>query len=210
MVENSPAEEVYNETGCVKYKALTDFFFYPFGISDFVSKKITINKGDRILDAGCGFGVLSKAVDNKIRKEEIPNTERHAFDISADMLAAFEKIGLDNIELRRLDVRELSYDDDYFDLVVTSAMLEYVPDINQGLTSLKRCLKPGGRIFLFMSRKSWLNNFLFRPFGDPKCYSSKEVEDIFRAVGFKSIRRHRFPLSSFWLNLWGFVVEASK
>lgn len=210
MSKDRPIEKVYDKTGCVKYKAFIDFFFYPFGIRDFISKRVAINDGDRILDAGCGFGVLSKAVDAKIKKEGVPGTERHAFDISADMLEAFKETGLESIELRRLDVRELSYDDDYFDLIVTSAMLEYVPDIDKGLASLGRCLRPGGRIYVLMSRKSPLNDLLFRPFGDPKCYSPKELDAILAGAGFKNIRRHRFPLTSCWLNLWGIIMEASK
>ncbi len=203
-------EKVYDKAGCTKYKALTDFFFYPFGIRDFIFRRIAIRDSDRILDAGCGFGILSKAVRDKIEREEVAGAEQHAFDISADMLEALRETGLDDVDLRRLDVMDLSYEDDHFDVIVTSAMFEYVPDIDKGLASLKRCLKPGGKIYVFMSRKSRLNSFLFQPFGDPKGYSPKELEDIFERVGFQSIRRHGFPLTSCWLNLWGFILEASK
>jgi ubiquinone/menaquinone biosynthesis C-methylase UbiE len=89
-------------------------------------------------------------------------------------------------------------------------MLEYVPDIENGLASLKRCLKPGGRIFIFMSKRTRLNGFLFQPFGNPRCYSFKELRDAIANAGFKDIKRLRFPLTSCWLNLWGNIVEATK
>jgi ubiquinone/menaquinone biosynthesis C-methylase UbiE len=206
MSYNIPIEKVYDKSGAARY----NFVFYPFGIRDFIFRKIVIRNEDRILDAGCGYGILSKAIRDKINKEGLTGTEHHAFDISGDMLQTFAKMGIDEVDLRRLDVRDLPYDDDYFDLTVTSAMLEYVPDIEDGLISLRRCLKPGGKIYVFMSRKSVLNDFLFRPFGRPKCYSLGELEDIFRRGGFRNIGRHTFPLRSCWLNMWGIIIEGTK
>lgn len=210
MNKNASIGEVYDKSGCSRYKSFVNFFFYPFGIRDFIFKKIILESGAKVLDAGCGFGVLSKAVHDKVRREALTGVEQHAFDISPDMLSAFREMGLDDIAVRQLDVRDLSYEDDYFDFVVTSAMLEYVPDIDKGLASLKRCLKPGGKIYVFMSQKSRVNKFLFRSFGNPKYYSPKELTDIFTSLGFQNIQRRKFPPTSFWLNLWGFIIEASK
>ncbi len=210
MSDARPIEKVFDKSGAAWYKTFVTMFLYPMGIRDVVFRKIAIRNGDRILDAGCGYGVLSRAVRDKVSKEGLTGTEQHAFDISRDMLQAFRKMGIDGVDLRQLDVRDLPYDDDYFDLTVTSAMLEYVPDIEAGLASLRRCLKPGGKIYVFMSRKSVLNDLLLYSFGRPKCYSFAEMEDIFRRVGFRNIERHTFPLHFCWLNLWGIIIEGTK
>jgi ubiquinone/menaquinone biosynthesis C-methylase UbiE len=204
-------ENVYDKSGCARYRILTRVFFYPFGLRDFVFRKIPLTNDARILDAGCGYGILSRAVYDKVRKEGLVGIEQHAFDISADMLQAFKEMCPEGeIQVRQLDVRDLTYNDEYFDLIVTSAMLEYVPNVENALTSLKRCLKPGGAIYVFMSRKSPLNDLLFRPFGNPKCYSFGQLADIFSRSGFRNITRHRFPLRSLWLNAWGVIIEATK
>ena len=210
MSVEAKTHEVYDEEGCTRYERFINFFFYPYGIKDFVFRRIRIKDDDRILDAGCGFGVLSRAAQDKIKRRALSGVEQSAFDISPDMLDGFRKMRLDGIDLRRLDVLDLPYEDGYFDLIVTSAMLEYVSDIDGALSSLKRCLKLGGKIYVFMSRKTRVNDLLLRPFGDPKLYSPEELADILAGSGFKNIRRRRFPLSSFWLNIWGYVVEASK
>jgi ubiquinone/menaquinone biosynthesis C-methylase UbiE len=201
---------LYNKELCKKYKILTGAFFYPQGIRAFILQGLPIKDNHRILDAGCGHGILSRAIRDKVRIDAIQGTQQYAFDISEDMLQGFKEMGAGGIDLRRHDVRELSYDNDYFDLVVTSAMLEYVPDIENALSSLKRSLKPGGKIYVFMSRKTRLNDFLFQPFGKPRCYSFPELTSILLRVGFQNIKRHRFPRSSFWLNIWGIIVEANK
>ncbi len=210
MSVEAKTHEVYDEEGCTRYENFINFFFYPYGIKDFVFRRVSVKDGDKVLDAGCGFGVLSRAVQDKIKRRALSGVEQHAFDISPDMLSAFRKMRLDGIDLRRLDVMDLPYEDGSFDLIVTSAMLEHVPEIEGALASLKRCLKSDGRMFIFMSRKSRVNDLLFRPFGNPKCYSPKELTDILASVGFKSSRRRGFPPTSFWLNAWGYVVEASK
>ncbi|MBI5115973.1 class I SAM-dependent methyltransferase [Candidatus Poribacteria bacterium] len=210
MSVNANIPTLYDKALCSKYKILTSAFFYPRGIRDFILQGLPIKDNDRILDAGCGHGILSRAIRSKIKREAVQGTQQFAFDISDDMLQGFRKTGADGIDLRRLDVRELSYDNDFFDLIVTSAMLEYVPDIENALSSLKRCLKPGGKIYVFMSKKTRLNHFLFQPFGKPRCYSFPELTNILLRVGFQNIERQRFPASSFWLNIWGIIVEAGK
>ncbi|UCD56177.1 MAG: class I SAM-dependent methyltransferase [Candidatus Hydrogenedentota bacterium] len=210
MSNNTSAEKIYDKSGCARYEGFVNMFFYPSGIRDSIFRRIAISNEDRILDAGCGYGLVSRAIRDKIKKEGLTGTEQHAFDISNDMLQAFREIGADDINLQQLDVRDLPYDEDYFDIIVTSAMLEYVPEIENALISMRRCLKAGGRIYIFMSRKSPLNNFLFQPFGKLRCHSFKELEDILLRVGFHEIRRRRFPLRFSWLNLWGVIVEATK
>ena len=208
---DTPVVNIYDKSGCARYKILVEIVFYPLGIRNFIFRNIPIKDKDRILDAGCGYGILSKAIHDRVKKEGLVGVEQHAFDISSDMLEAFKSTcrGAD-IHLRKLDVRDLSYDDNYFDLIVTSAMLEYVPNLEEALTSLKRCLRREGRIYVFMSRKSPLNDLLFRPWGNPKCYSFSELKALFLRVGFRSVVRHRFPRRFFWLNAWGVIIEGTK
>jgi SAM-dependent methyltransferase len=47
--------------------------------------------------------------------------------------------------VRNEDVCDLSYDDESFDLVLTSDTLEHVPDFRRALREIRRVLAPGGR-----------------------------------------------------------------
>jgi ubiquinone/menaquinone biosynthesis C-methylase UbiE len=95
-------------------------------------------------------------------------------------------------------------------LILTAAMLEYVPNIDEGLASLDRVLKSGGRMYIFMSRKTTLNDFLFKSFANPRCYSPQELASILKTIGFSRIERKHFSLAYFWLNAWGYILRVSK
>lgn len=61
-------------------------------------------------------------------------------------------------EIRKEDLQNLSYQDEFFDLVLTSDTLEHVPDLEKALEEIRRILKPGGyhvfTIPIIMSRKT--------------------------------------------------------
>lgn len=60
--------------------------------------------------------------------------------------------------IRREDITNLSYQDNSFDLVIHSEVLEHVSDVNRSLSECRRVLKPGGQciftIPLIISRKT--------------------------------------------------------
>lgn len=96
--------------------------------------------GRRILDAGCGSGPLSAAL------RDLGGVVT-GIDNSARMLAlAKRRLGGD-ANLHQVDLRDrLPFDDDAFDVVVSSLVLHYLEDWGPTLAELRRVLRPGGRL----------------------------------------------------------------
>ncbi len=101
--------------------------------------------GLKILDAGCGGGILSEA----LYKEGASLTAIDATKDSLDIAKSHaKKNGLDiDYQLTLLDDMDEKYNS-YFDCVCSLEVIEHVPDVAGFLAAIEKKLKPGGLIFL--------------------------------------------------------------
>ncbi len=99
----------------------------------------------KILDAGCGNGLLA---------EYLPHQDLWGVDISPEMIKHAEKRLQD---ARVGDVEALPYEDNFFDSIFARSILHHLIDPKKGLAELTRVLKPGGRIIFMDTRDSLLS-----------------------------------------------------
>lgn len=90
--------------------------------------------GERILDLGCGDGVLTEKI-------VAAGATVVAVDAGSDMVAAARARGLD---ARVMDGQRLSFSNE-FDAVFSNAALHWMRDQRAVLAGVHRALKPGGR-----------------------------------------------------------------
>jgi ubiquinone/menaquinone biosynthesis C-methylase UbiE len=105
---------------------------------------LALARGERVLDAGCGTGLLLEqeavAVGAEGRAEGI--------DSSPDMLARAHARcdDLPQVNLQQGSVETLPFDDASFDALSCAQTLLYVPKLEAALQEYHRVLKPGGRV----------------------------------------------------------------
>ena len=102
--------------------------------------------GSRICDVGAGTGVVTVAV-----AQEVGAAGRlHAVDLSEKMLDRCQNharlLGLDNVDLHEMSGQKLEFKSGYFDAVVGSFVLHFIPDMAAALKSWTRVTRPGGRV----------------------------------------------------------------
>jgi SAM-dependent methyltransferase len=77
-------------------------------------------------------------------------------DLSVAMLQrardATKAAGLDNVELRVMDARDLQFADESFDCVLCGFALGSIPDPARALSEMRRTLRPAGRLGLVHAR----------------------------------------------------------
>jgi len=103
----------------------------------------------RLLEAGVGSGKNIEYYPEQI--------EIYAIDFSPKMLKEAEKKANKfnkEVKLVEMDIQNLDFEDNYFDLIVTSCVFCSVPDPVQGLKELKRVLKEDGRIIMLEHMRS--------------------------------------------------------
>jgi len=94
----------------------------------------------RILDVGCGTGA------NLLLLSQYGDAE--GVDISEDALMFCRERGLEQVKLGAGE--ELPYENGTFDLVTAFDVVEHMDDELVGLREMRRVLRPGGKVLLFV------------------------------------------------------------
>jgi SAM-dependent methyltransferase len=199
------------------YARYISLFLYPQGFHAFFSDTDWLRNGLRIMDAGCGTGVVTFGLLKALGRHGYEYECVNAFDLTPAMLELFrnglEQRGIRNVDLRQANVlalEQLPLSWTNYDVIVSASMLEYIPkDIfSETLVSLRSRLAKGGRFILFMTQRNWITKlFIERPWGGNR-YSRQELKEAFARAGFGKVTFKKFPLNYGWLNLWGHIVEA--
>lgn len=154
---------------------------------------LVLRPGDRLLDAGCGTGVLLRHVT-----EGAGRVKGIGVDLSPRMLAVARDRAGAALPLVRADTAFLPFCTSAFDIVVSLSSLHYWPDPRQALSELSRVARSSGRLVI----TDWcldfptvrLSDLYMRWTGKAyrRAYSSRELRTLLEELGWAvSIRRYR-------------------
>jgi ubiquinone/menaquinone biosynthesis C-methylase UbiE len=158
----------------------------------FEAHPLPLAAGARVLDAGCGTGLLTLAI---LRSQRVP-LDVTAIDLSGSSIVTAKRNVADSsrrraaVNFAQSDILSLPFADHSFDAVITSGVLEYVP-LEEGLCELARVLAPGGHLLQLPLRPSPVTRFLEVVFQfkiHPPWAISETTENYFRVVN-----HYRFP-----------------
>lgn len=201
------------------YANFIGFVGYPSGIRRFFAQSPLIQSGLRVLDAGCGTGVVALALYDALRERRAAVGTLHAFDLTPAMLERFSdtlvRRGIGAIETTQADVlamHALPASWTAYDLIVSASMLEYLPRSRfvEALGALRARLADHGRMVVFITKRNWLTRPMIGRWWQSNLYDKEELLEAFRLAGFSGVMLSVFPLAARYLALWGYVIEAAK
>ena len=216
VLEDSAAIERFFSANAHAYERFINAFRYGAGLREFLRSCGYVRPGAKVLDAGCGTGALTRAMHQIAMRRSTSAITFHAFDLTPAMTALLQEwrqpretndIAIQHANVLQLETLPATWRD--YDLIVSSAMLEYLPkhELVRALRSLGRLLGPDGVLLVFISRESILMHGLIRVWWRANLYDARELERSFTDAGLRfCFHRFRFPYA--YLNLWGRVVEA--
>jgi 2-polyprenyl-6-hydroxyphenyl methylase/3-demethylubiquinone-9 3-methyltransferase len=112
---------------------------------NWISDKVGGLTGQRVLDVGCGGGILAESMAR--RGAQVLGIDMGEAPLAVGRLHA-EKQGVDSIEYRQIPVEELAQQmPHHFDVVTCMEMLEHVPDPASIVRACMTLVKPNGHVF---------------------------------------------------------------
>jgi len=110
---------------------------------------------ETVLDIGCGNGILllgaakrlttGKGIGIDMWTEGSGDNRPEAFQENAKIEGVADRVSLQNE-----DVRQLPYDDEFFDVIISGLTMHHLgSDTNKAMSEMTRVLKPGGRMAIY-------------------------------------------------------------
>lgn len=134
---------------------------YQLGISYFMNKRLQmasellelVDKKGKLLDAGCGGGVFLPELSKKSQK-------LYAVDLHENMHHVKRMCQIEDIKANfsSMSIEELAFQDDFFDVITSISVLEFVKDLDKTVSELKRVLKKGGSLIIGFPVLNYLTN----------------------------------------------------
>ncbi len=195
--------------------------FFPFSADQMIQILRPLS-GWRVLDVATGTGVAALSAAHLIA----PEGRVQGIDVSSGMLdkafANIQRAGINNIDLYEMDAMNLEFRSDYFDALMCSFGIFFLPDMKQALSSWKQVMKPGAPIvFTSFSDDAFeplMSNFLEHlrvelpdfDFDTLQHLATEQAcEELLTAAGYESIEvsnknmgYHLRSVDEWWEVLW--------
>lgn len=157
-------------------------------------ERLDIQPGMRLLDLGCGNGRHSFEAFRRGAQVTAADLDEAGLRRTAEMVAAMDLAGerehTSGFEAVIADARQLPFDDEAFDRVIVSEVLEHIHDDRAALGEVARVVRPGGRVAFTVPRWwpeqiCWAlsDDYHAKPGSHVRIYRESDLRARIRAAG---------------------------
>lgn len=180
-----------------KYHKLEETNWWFQARKDIIIKLIDkIDKKSKVLEVGCSGGPLIKSLTN------IGCPHVYGIDVSESSIQLCKKRGIKTAFV--MDGAKTTFDDETFDIIIASDVLEHIKKDRLALSEWRRILTPGGMLIIFVPAFNFLwseHDIINKHY---KRYSRKDLMHTLQKSGF-FIKR-----SSYWNFFLFFPVTITR
>jgi len=178
-------------------------------ITDMELKILGLKAGMKVLDAGCGTGVISRKMAKIVYPAEVHGVDIDEVFIEEAKRMACEE-GIENVKFEVGDVNNLDYPDGLFDITYCRLVLMHVEDPIKTVEELKRVTKNGGilavddnddgTVIIYPPvprfAKLWSKYIEWKMKNGTNRCLGRELFSILSQAGLKPVDIHLFPTSA--------------
>jgi ubiquinone/menaquinone biosynthesis C-methylase UbiE len=165
-----------------------------------VLEEIPLRVDDKVIEIGCGSGWLSRKMSKIVRKGEVVGLDVSEESIRKTRHVTEKDTSSDytNLVFVVANAEHIPYPSGYFDCATSLYSLSFWDNPVEGLSEIKRVLKPNGKIYIIdaydqMPVSYILGVELFNLFSPHKenLYSANEYREFFEKSGFVDVHQKR-------------------
>lgn len=166
---------------------------------DRVLGAVVLDGDERVLDVGCGTGVLLE----QLRRRH-PGLELQGIDPSEGMLEIARKRCGADVSLAQGQAEKLPYPADAFDVIVSVSALHYFAEPPQAIAEMHRVLRPAGRVVIvdwcadFFAMRLFARWLRLRGGALGRIHRVEEIDGLLKDHGFRTHRLERFRIRPLW------------
>ncbi|MGH2811529.1 MAG: methyltransferase domain-containing protein [Actinomycetota bacterium] len=138
---------------------------------------MNLSNGARVLDLGCGTGVVTRALARRNQLSMILGIDRDSGLIEAAKNLAAEEGLDDRVDFRVGDAQNLDLPGSSMDALTAQTVLTHVKDAEAVLGEIARVLRPGGTLGIFDG------DYASRTFGSSDHVLARKMEDALSRLG---------------------------
>lgn len=115
-----------------------------------ILKNINLLGHSNLLEVGCGRGFYINSISHLF-----PESNIWGIDLCEKYLSIAAKNKGKNVRLLKSDATDLPFENNYFDIIIASEILEHIPNDIRAISEMYRVLKPDGKIVITIPSKNY-------------------------------------------------------
>ncbi|MBX2832175.1 MAG: class I SAM-dependent methyltransferase [Rhodospirillales bacterium] len=152
--------------------------------ADIVRQKLKDVRAAKVLDIGLSSGA------NMEMLQDMGIGEIHGVDFSDEAVQFCSARGLKNV--RKGSVTELPFEENSFDLVLATDIIEHVDDHKTAIAEIKRVLKPSGIALLTVPAYKWMWSYHDDACHHKRRYTAGSFRKLVASSGMRELKSYYF------------------